>query len=64
MRFPSLSPTVSQGFSEHLGEIVLAVLGTALIVTVLVAFGTQTHGFFEDIVDKFQSTVAGLFERI
>jgi hypothetical protein len=50
--------------SEHLGEIVLGVLGVALIVGLLVVSRTQAHGFFADIVDKFQSTVAGLFERI
>ena len=49
--------------SEHLGEIVLGVLGVALIVTVLVASRTQAHGFLADIVDKFQSIVSSVFER-
>ena len=50
--------------SEHLGEIVLAVLGTALIVAVIVVCKTQTHGFFADILDKFESMTSMLIDKI
>jgi hypothetical protein len=43
---------------------VLGVLGVALIVGLLVVSRTQAHGFFADIIDKFQSMVTEFFGRI
>ena len=43
--------------AEHLGEIILAVAGVALIVGVVLCFGDTIGDFFSEIIGKL-STVA------
>ena len=38
--------------SEHLGEIIVALAGVALLVAACVVFKTEIGGFFSSIVDK------------
>lgn len=41
--------------SEHLGEIIVALAGVALLVTAVVIFKDDLGGFFNGIVDKLTS---------
>lgn len=41
--------------AEHLGEIILAVAGVALVVGVVVAFADPIGSFFEEIIGKLSS---------
>ncbi len=50
--------------SEHLGEVLLAVLGVGLVVTVIFLCRTETHGFISNVIDKFQAMANSFFERI
>ena len=41
--------------AEHLGEIILAVAGVALLVGVILCFGDVIGNFFMEIVEKLTS---------
>ena len=45
--------------AEHLGEIILAVAGVALVVGVVLTFGDTINDFFADIIAKYSELATG-----
>ena len=45
--------------AEHLGEIILAVAGVALVVGVILTFGDEVTQFFTDIIGKLTQVGTG-----